>query len=130
MTAALPDDSVLITDFGACPEDLTSAITLSSAQDMGKRMILMPQELNPDLAELDIKELLSNLAETRNAVVLVPSMRTAVNWADIATQTLQGDAVAAGVERLRKRHVGLTVLVNRYDGIDLPKAACRVLVIA
>ena len=33
------------------------------------------------------------------------------------------------IEKLRKSHVGLTVLVNRYDGIDLPGDACRVLAI-
>ena len=37
--------------------------------------------------------------------------------------------MSAGLERLRNGHVGLTLLVNRYDGIDLPGAACRVLVI-
>lgn len=34
------------------------------------------------------------------------------------------------IERLRTEpHVGLVVLVNRYDGIDLPENACRVLVL-
>jgi len=42
---------------------------------------------------------------------------------------LVGDDVALGVEKLRAGHVGLTVLVNRYDGIDLPGDACRVLAI-
>ena len=34
-----------------------------------------------------------------------------------------------GIEKLRNSHMGLTVLVNRYDGIDLPGDACRVLTI-
>ncbi|MCV5420522.1 helicase, partial [Escherichia coli] len=32
-------------------------------------------------------------------------------------------------QELRTQHVGLVVLVNRYDGIDLPNTACRLLVI-
>ena len=42
---------------------------------------------------------------------------------------LMGDEVVPGIERLKKGRVGLTVLVNRYDGIDLPGDACRVLVV-
>ena len=44
-------------------------------------------------------------------------------------QVLVGDGVADGIEKLQEGHVGLTVLVNRYDGIDLPGDACRVLAI-
>ena len=29
----------------------------------------------------------------------------------------------------KRAHVGLVVLINKYDGIDLPDDACRVLVI-
>lgn len=130
MTATLPDDSVLVTDFGAEPNDLATAITPASAQDMGERMILMPQELNPELSFDAIKPFLAELAQSYNVVVLVPSARAAEGWSKVAAQVLKGDNVANGVDRLRKEHVGLTVLVNRYDGIDLPKDACRVLAIA
>lgn len=130
MTATLSDDSVLITDFGAKPENIGEAITPKSAQDMGERMILIPQELNVNLTLADVKKLLRELANTYNVVVLLPSERVATQWADVADQTLLGQEVAEGVERLRKKeHVGLTALVNRYDGIDLPKDACRVLAI-
>ena len=39
------------------------------------------------------------------------------------------DQIADVVERLRAGHVGLVVLVNKYDGIDLPNDACRILVL-
>jgi hypothetical protein len=34
-----------------------------------------------------------------------------------------------GTDKLRKGHVGLTVFVAKYDGVDLPDKACEVLVI-
>ena len=40
----------------------------------------------------------------------------------------KGDTLQAGLDRLRAGHVGLVVLVNKYDGIDLPGDACRILV--
>ena len=130
MTATLSDDSVLITDFGAKAENIGEPITPKSAQDMGERMILIPQELNVNITLEDVKKSLRDLANTYNVVVLLPSERVTTQWVDVADQILVGQDVADGVQRLRKdTHVGLTTLVNRYDGIDLPKDACRVLAI-
>lgn len=127
MTATLSDDSILITHFGAKAEKLKDAITAASPQAMGERMIIMPQEINPDIVLSDVKKMLSDVAKKHNVVVIVPSEKAIKDWSDISNQVLMGDAVSEGVARLKKQHVGLTVLVNRYDGIDLPKEACRLL---
>ena len=129
MTATLSDDSVLVTHFGADPEKLKAPIVPFSSQSMGERMILLPQELNPDLNVADIKNLLMKLSKDINLVVLVPSTVAANSWKDEADQILMANNVVEGVEKLRNGHVGLTILVNRYDGIDLPDDACRVLAI-
>ena len=129
MTATLSDDSSIVTHFGADEADLTKPIVPSSSQSMGERMILMPQELNPDLSLKDLKKLLAKLAKKVNVVAIVPSRGAAATWQKVADKILIGNDVVDGVEELRKRHVGLTVLVNRYDGIDLPDDACRVLAI-
>jgi hypothetical protein len=129
MTATLADDSVIVTHFGANPSTLGQPIVPLSSQSMGERMILMPQELNADLTTVDVRGLLAELAKKVNVVVIVPSEPASKDWVQDADQILIGDAVSSGVEELRKGHVGLTVLVNRYDGIDLPGDACRVLAI-
>ena len=129
MTATLADDSVIATHFGADPTTIGQPIVPSSSQSMGERMILMPQELNTDLTTIDVKEVLVELAKQENVVVIVPSDAAAKDWAAESNQVLIKDNVADGIDRLRREHVGLTVLVNRYDGIDLPAAACRVLAI-
>ena len=127
MTATLADDSVLVTHFGANPEKLSKPVVPLSSQFMGERMILMPQELNPEIEEADVRQLLCDLSKDENVVVIVPSKQAAETWSSQADQILIGDKVLAGIEKLRAGHVGLTVLVNRYDGIDLPGDACRVL---
>ena len=129
MTATLSDDSVIVTHFGANPEELPEPIIPSSSQSIGERMILMPQELNSDLTTAAVRKLLTNLAEDVNVVVILPSRLAMEDWTDNADQVLVGDGVTGGIENLRQNHVGLTVLVNRYDGIDLPGNACRVLAI-
>ena len=129
MTATLADDSLIVTHFGANAENLAEPIIPSSSQSMGERMILMPQESNADITIPEIQVLLSSFAKEVNVVVIVPSNLVAEEWKDYADQLLVGDSVAGGVEKLRNNRVGLTVLVNRYDGIDLPGDACRVLAI-
>lgn len=130
MTATLADDSVIATHFGANPNKIANPIVPTSSQSMGERMILMPQELNSDLTVADVRALLVELAEKVNVVVIVPSEPAAEGWKDDADQILKGEDVVDGIENLRNGHVGLTVLINRYDGIDLPADACRVLVIS
>lgn len=130
MTATLADDSVLVTHFGADPDKLSDPIVPTSSQSMGERMILMPQELNPEITLKDVKGLLADLAKKENVVVIVPSKSASNDWTDVADQILIASTVVDGIDKLREGHVGLTVLVNRYDGIDLPHDACRVLVIS
>ena len=129
MTATLADDSALVTHFAADPQTLANPIVPISSQSMGERMILMPQELNAELDGDQIRKLLVTLAKKENVVVIVPSKPAAEPWKTVADQILLADNVVDGTAKLRQKHVGLTVLVNRYDGIDLPYDACRVLAI-
>ena len=130
MTATLADDSELVTHFGIDQNNLCNPIVPKSSQFMGERMILMPQEINSAITTEEIKKLLVHLAEKKNVVVIVPSKAAAERWENIANQKiLMASDIVEGVNNLRNGHVGLTVLVNRYDGIDLPHDACRVLVI-
>ena len=70
LTATLADDSVLISTFDADPDVVVSAISPDSASDIGDRMILSPQEINPTISEEDMKETLARVAREVNIVVL------------------------------------------------------------
>ena len=129
MTATLSDDSILSTHFAADADKLKPPIVPASSQSMGERMILVPQDTNADLEFDDIRRLLVEVAKDHNVVVIVPSEKSARLWKHEANQILTSKDIVAGVDKLRKGHVGITVLINRYDGIDLPGDACRVLAI-
>jgi hypothetical protein len=129
MSATLADDSILVSDFDVDPKALDRPVTPSSASDIGDRMILVPQSLNPDVNDEDLKRFLKDLSTEYNVVVIVPSRYRAEFWADVADQTLAADNLHAGVEDLKRSHVGLVVMVNKYDGVDLPYDACRILAI-
>jgi tetratricopeptide (TPR) repeat protein len=129
MTATLPDDSVLVTHFGANPSSVARPITPKTAGDLGDRMILTPLDTHPGVDETEVQSVLVRLAASFNVVVIVPSKRRAQVWKRVATAIYDKDNIEAGVTKLKAGHVGLVVLINKYDGIDLPGDACRVLAI-
>ena len=129
MSATFADDSILVTHFDANPDDISTAITPGSASDIGDRMILVPQELDPAVSDKDIKGLVAAKSKSCNVVVIVPSHYRAKFWEDVSDLKLTAENLTSGVTKLTEGHVGLVVLVNKYDGIDLPHAACRILVL-
>lgn len=141
LTATLADDSVLVTDLDADPAMLRRPVTPGSASDLGDRMILAPVGLNPELDDEAVRGMArqfadgdrngDNVAEDEpvNVVVLVPSKKAAAAWRPYADRVhLVGD-LETGVAELKAGHVGLVVLVNKYDGVDLPGDACRLLIL-
>ncbi len=130
LTATLANDSVLVTHFDANEASVATPVVPDSAADLGDRLILVPQELLPGLTDDQIREAVAALAVTDNVVVLVPSWARAEQWREVANEIAStADQITAVVERLKAAPVGLVVIINRYDGIDLPGSACRVLVL-
>ncbi|MFE5957018.1 MULTISPECIES: helicase C-terminal domain-containing protein [Streptomyces] len=142
LTATLADDSALSTVLDADPALLARPVTPGSAADLGDRLILAPLSLNPSLGDEAMRLLArqfadgdrdgDGVAEAKpvNVVVIVPSSNRAAVWAPYAHRIHYAATLDAGVEELRETpHVGLVVLVNKYDGIDLPDDACRLLIL-
>lgn len=129
MTATLADDTILVSHFGAVADEVVKPIRPKGGGDIGDRMILAPQEINPDFKMEEIRDFVAAIAEDLNVVVIVPSKERAKFWKNVAHQTLDKDNIQAGVQRLKDGILGLTVLINKYDGVDLPGEACELLVI-
>lgn len=129
MTATLVEDSILSSHFGVDEKHINTPITPDSAGDIGDRMILLPQVINTEATDDDVKALIKWASTNLNVVVIVPSKYRANYWKDIASRVLTADNLYEGVEELKSGHVGVAVLVNKYDGVDLPGDACRILVI-
>ncbi|MGE5523207.1 MAG: helicase C-terminal domain-containing protein [Rhodospirillaceae bacterium] len=129
MTATLADDSILVTDFNANADLIKKHITPSSGNDIGDRMILVPQEIDPEITDEALRDFLSVKSAQYNVVVIVPSAYRAEFWRDKAAQIVTAENIDSAVSVLKVKHVGLVVLVNKYDGVDLPDEACRILVL-
>lgn len=136
MSATLADDSVFISTMGLDKEAVSNIITPEKANDIGDRLILFPKHLNPVLDDNSVKQVLGVLANTYNVVVIVPSFARIDFWKSLNRQipfqvlSARDKNIEEGIASLKQgTFTGLTVLVNKYDGIDLPDDACRFLVI-
>lgn len=129
MSATLSDDTMMITHLGATRESLGRPIIPTGSQSIGERMILMPQELNPELTIREIGDLLLEFKKRENIVVIVPSETLSRDWLEFADQISNRDNISEQIDTLRNETGRLIVLINRYDGVDLPGSTCRILVL-
>lgn len=130
LTATLANDSALITDFDADSALVSEPIQPLTAGDIGERMILAPQEINSSISAADVRAKIAKLSEKHNTLVIVPSDKAIATWNAHNPVIATKDNLTRVVTAMRsKKHVGLVVTANKYDGIDLPDSACRILVI-
>ncbi len=129
MTATLADDSILVTDFNVSPKSIVQPITPKRASDLGDRMIIAPQQLNPSVTDEQLRDFIKAYSSKYNVVVITPSDDRAASWEGVADKILNKENIHEGVKELQLKHVGLVVFSNKYDGIDLPGDACRLLVL-
>jgi replicative superfamily II helicase len=134
MSATIPDDSDIIRAFDATSESLQRPLTSKSVAGISERMILVPELMELKINDVagTIKKLAQNASKSRHStVILVPSGYAAKTWQDVAEYPDTPGLVEAKLSELvsGKTH-GPVVLANRYDGIDLPDEACRLLILA
>ncbi|MBR0159653.1 MAG: DEAD/DEAH box helicase family protein [Clostridia bacterium] len=129
MSATVADDSAFVTALDLNANSIKSIISPEKANDIGDRLILFPSVINKRVTDEEIKTKLASLSKDYNVVVITPSYKRASYWSDVSNRILSATNIDEGIKELRNNHVGLVVLVNKYDGIDLPDDACRILVI-
>ncbi len=129
MSATLPDDSPFATVMGVSFNDDMRVITPEKANDIGERLIVVPKIINKDLTEIEMRDALIEKAKEYNVVVLVPSFVMSKYWEENGGIVLSSGNISEGINRIKESNHGLYVIVNRYDGIDLPDDSCRILVI-
>lgn len=129
MSATLTDDSVLVRELGCDVEAATVPIVPSSEGGLGERMVLAPFLLATALDRPWTMSWCQSISAKYNVVVLCSSEKQAREWAAHGATLALGSNVVAAVEQLKARKSRFVVFAQRYDGIDLPDDACRVLVI-
>jgi replicative superfamily II helicase len=132
MSATITDDSFLIKGLGLDNDTVLNPLVYRDETWFGEKLILLPPLVHSDLQRDGIVARYANLNRTGNfgVVALTPSFRRADDWATAGAIVATREKMDSVVAELRNGDRTKTVVfANRYDGIDLPDAQCRILVI-
>lgn len=130
MSASIKDGSALLRDLALDPAALSRIIEPPSDRGAGERMILPAALIDPDLNKAAIAAICSDVSKHANVVVLTSSAKQAEVWQQSGAVLKKGDAVDEEIAELKATQRGrYVVFPQRFDGVDLPDDACRVLVI-
>lgn len=132
MSATVTDDSFLVRGLGLDRTTIESPLIYPKEKWCGEKMLLMPSLLNTSLTREEIVKGLSapNTKRKYGVVSLCPSFRLSELWKDNGADVVDGASMLERVEALKNGDCTKAVcIVNRYDGVDLPDDACRILVL-
>ena len=131
MSATVTDDAFLVKGLQLAPETITCPLTYTKETWSGEKMILLPSLIHDDLDHGAMVTYFAKPSDKRKygRVALVPSFEKAKGWEKSGASIADGDSIGQAVGALKKgEYENTVVLANRYDGIDLPDNACRVLI--
>lgn len=132
MSATVTDDAFLVKGIRLSPETISNPLTYEKERWSGEKMILMPSQISEELERAKIVSLFgtSDLGRKYGVVALVPSFNGARDWKQYGATVAEKETVGSILGQLQQGNFERTVvLVNRYDGIDLPDDTCRVLIL-
>lgn len=129
MSASIKDISGLISALGCDPAAYARLIEPMEDEGAGERMILPTSLIDPESKKQDSADACALLAKHTNVVVLTSSIAQAKTWTDAGATLAQAKDVDTALEKLRTTNGNYFVFAQRFDGVDLPDDACRILVI-
>lgn len=132
MSATTQDDSFFIKGLGFDIESISNPLTNKELIWSGEKMILIPSLISE---ELERDSVISWLAKTNverqfGIVALVPGFSKKKQYESIGAKVAVTNDIFDFVKSLKDGNYSQTVVfANRYDGIDLPDNACRILIL-
>ena len=129
MSATLSDDSSLVREIGCSATAALTPIMPPSDGGIGERMVLAPSLLDPKLNRQWVMKSCELISRHVHVAVLSSSEKQAREWEAFGATVELGRQVSQSVDQLRKGDLTFVAFAQRYDGVDLPDDACRILVL-
>ncbi|OGO77149.1 MAG: DEAD/DEAH box helicase [Clostridiales bacterium GWB2_37_7] len=132
MSATTQDDSFFIKGLGFDIQAVINPLSNKELKWSGEKMILIPSLISE---ELDRDSVISWLAKPNSErqfgiVSLVPGFSKKQQYEKIGARVATTSDIFEVVKSLKDgQYTQVVAFANRYDGIDLPDNACRILVI-
>lgn len=131
MSATLTDDAFFIKGLGLESKTIQNPLRYDEEKWSGEKMILIPSLIDNTLTRQEIVHYFGKPVKGRKVgiVALVPSFKNTKDWEKYGAVIANKDNINDQIVKLNEGDCEKTlVIANRYDGIDLPDNACRVLI--
>ena len=132
MSATVTNDAFLVKGLGLKPDSIQNPLIDKNERWSGEKMILIPPLIDHTLDRTLIVEEFGKAQPKRRygVVAITPSFKKAEDWKKAGAICPTTDTIWATIENLKQGKCEETVVIaNRYDGIDLPDRACRLLIL-
>ena len=132
MSATVTDDSFLVKGLRLPANVIKKPLIYEKEKWSGEKMVLIPTLINESLNRGKILELFAKPSDTRKygIVALCPSFNGTKDWAAYGADVAKPEDIETKISNLKAGNYKQSlVIVNRYDGIDLPDASCRILIL-
>jgi len=135
LSATLTEDAFLVRDLNIESNSVTETLTVKDVKYSGERMILIPTLVVPSITREIITDWLSRFTEKNGSFgvfSIVPSFKHASDWESHGAVRTDVRNLAQSIQELKDKVENetarqITILVNEYDGVDLPDNTCRIL---
>lgn len=132
MSATVNDDSFFIKTLGVGADTIKKPLMLKKEKWSGEKMILIPEKIDESLDRIEIVNHFAKSVKKRKygVVALTPGTWKSTIWEKAGAIVAETKTIDSEISKLKNEQCENTlVIVNRYDGIDLPDSACRLLII-
>lgn len=131
MSATTQDDTFFIKGLSFDVEAVRKPLLYPDQKWSGEKMIIIPSLINEECDRNLVVTKFSELESSKfGMLALVPNKRKATQYGDLGGVCADKQNIIELIDGLKKGKYGHIVVVNnRYDGIDLPDEACRIMII-
>lgn len=131
MSATTQDDTFFIKGFSFDVSAVRRPLLYPRQKWSGEKMIIIPSLINEECDRNLVVTKFSGLESSKfGMLALVPNKRKAAQYGDLGGVCADKQNITVIIDGLKKGKYGHIVVVNnRYDGIDLPDEACRIMII-
>lgn len=131
MSATVTDDSFLVKGLRLSAEVIKKPLIYDKEKWSGEKMVLIPTLVDETLDREKVVEMFAKPSDRRFGIVaLCPSFQGTKDWQGYGADVAKPEDIEAKIMALKAGNFRETlVIVNRYDGIDLPDTSCRILIL-
>jgi hypothetical protein len=129
MSATTQDDSFFIKGLDFSIDAVQNPLINKEQKWSGEKMLLIPSILDDSLdADYIINKFAPPNKYSFGIVAFVPSKKKSNLYKTLGATIAEKDTIFDEINRLKNNTFGTVLVIkNRYDGIDLPDNACRIL---